>query len=131
MGETTRILAIGGEIVNKIPCYYPPKSIGEIVRLMYCGLPLFGIWQNCNKLLSVSIWDVAELQRFIIGNSNFADFLSVIGFFVSILGFATAENCCQYLRYRNCNEILSVFGFFGSKFVLGFQSVYFEIFSSS
>ena len=97
MGETTRIIAIGGEIVNKIPCYYPPKSIGKIVRLMFCWLPLFGIWQNCNKLLSVSISDVAELQRIIISNWIFPDFFS------SNWGF------CQYFGFRNCRTLLSVF----------------------
>ena len=56
-------------------------------------------------------------------------FLSVFGIFVSILAFATATNCCHYLGFSNCNEILSVFAispicnkFFCSKFVLGFLS---------
>ena len=55
--------------------------------------------------------------------------LSLFGIFVSIWDFATATNCCHYLGFSNCNELLSVFGispicnkFFCSKFVLGFQT---------
>ena len=60
----TTPIATGGEIVNKIPGYYPPKSIGEIVRLMYWLLPVVGI---------DSIGDYAELQGTIISIWDFAE----------------------------------------------------------
>ena len=83
----TTPLTIGGEILNKIPGFYPRKSIAEIVRLMYWLLPVFGIvsiWDFAVlQRTLISIWDFAVLQRTIISFWDFAEFFVSNGDFVS------------------------------------------------
>ena len=98
---------------------------------MYWLLP-FGILQNCNNLsiLTTIIWDFTELQQTISVFGIPQNFLSLFMILqlqktvVSIWDSAGASKYCQRLGYRPY-----VFKFFCSKFVLGFHSLYIEIFS--